>query len=58
VDCNSCTAPNILDYEQLYNNLLQEHEALKTKCCEQNQLNQPEVNYKKINENLRLNKKM
>jgi len=55
VDSNSCTAANILDYEQLYNNLLQEHEALKTKFSEQNRLNQSEVDYKKINENLRFN---
>lgn len=55
MDCNSCTAANILDYEQLYNSLLQEHEALKTKFSEQNQLNQPEVDYKKINENVRFN---
>eukprot|EP00102_Acyrthosiphon_pisum_P017435 XP_008188827.1 PREDICTED: THAP domain-containing protein 5-like [Acyrthosiphon pisum] len=43
VDCNSCTAANILDYQQLCNNLLQEHEALKTTFSEQNRLNQPEV---------------
>jgi len=55
VDCNSCTAANILDYEQLYNSLLQEHEDLKTKFSELDQLNQPEVDYKRINENLRLN---
>jgi len=29
VDSNSCAADNILNYEHLYNNLIQEHEALK-----------------------------
>lgn len=58
MDSNSCTADNILDYEQLYNNLIQEHEALKTKFSEQNRLNQPEVDYKRINENLRFNMKI
>ncbi|XP_050064187.1 uncharacterized protein LOC126554958 [Aphis gossypii] len=45
-DSNSCTADNILDYEQLYNNLIQEHEALKTQFFEQNRLNQYEENQK------------
>lgn len=58
MDSNSCTADNILDYEKLYNNLIQEHEALKTQFSEQNRLNQPEVDYKRINENLRFNMKI
>lgn len=58
MDSNSCTADNILDYEQLYNNLIQEHEALKTQFSEQNRLNQHEVDYKRINQNLRFNMKI
>lgn len=42
----------------MYNNLIQEHEALKTQFFEQNRLNQYEVDYKRINENLRLNMKI
>ncbi|KAE9535838.1 hypothetical protein AGLY_007739 [Aphis glycines] len=58
VGSNSCTADNILDYEQLYNNLIQEHEALKTQFSEENRLNQYEVDYKRINENLRFDMKI